>query len=378
MSRFLNWLTDQSFIHRSSFYPPSSPSLFSYTPFSIHPHNPMPAPISTPEAFITSVICKLSSLSPSSSSSSSSHPQPRDPNVSTSPVSPSTPQTFSTRLSALPKEKQESITRLLTTLHFLFPHEFIPALDLLDRGLITRMVIGSLSATTPTSASINADFQVEYQHSLHQPATELAYAPDAQIARTGDDPDHQTDTKPDPEVETKRRRENEVFYIQSASSQTLTNTTRHPHPRRQQSNQSTAYEVRLASWNCTCPAFAFSAFGRTLDLNRNDDDDDNGYKQHSHSTAEDNDSLGHMDSAKAGKNLKWRFGGTLTRSSTTDPESGPGGRGRSVPVPVPVCKHILAALLGKHIPGLFASGVQLRNVSTEEGAGWAGGWGDGD
>lgn len=105
----------------------------------------MPPPISTPNSFVTSLIHQLSTLTspllPPRPPPSSDHTASFSPNLPTSsPFSPR-PQPFSNLVSSLPTQKQESITHILTTLHFLFPHEFIPALDLLDRRLVTRMVI---------------------------------------------------------------------------------------------------------------------------------------------------------------------------------------------------------------------------------------------
>ena len=88
----------------------------------------------------------------------------------------------------------------LLTLHFLFPHELLPALDLLDRKLVTRMkLIGPKNETS----------------------------------------------------------QNEVYYVQSASATTS-------RPSRHQTTAPISYEVRLLVWNCTCPAFAYSAFGKTF------------------------------------------------------------------------------------------------------------------
>lgn len=98
----------------------------------------------------------------------------------------------------------------LLTLHFLFPHELLPALDLLDRQLVTRLIIAD---------------------------------------SVGD------------------KKQNEVYYVQSASAAISrpTKTSRH------HAATTTAYEVRLAAWNCSCPAFAYSSFGKnfqtSLDLN---------------------------------------------------------------------------------------------------------------
>jgi hypothetical protein len=100
----------------------------------------------------------------------------------------------------------------LLTLHFLFPHELLPALDLLDRQLITRLVVsGSLED----------------------------------------------------------KQKNEVYYIQSASA----TSSRPSKSSRHHTATTTAYEVRLAAWNCSCPAFAYSAFGKELQTSLNSDED---------------------------------------------------------------------------------------------------------
>jgi hypothetical protein len=56
----------------------------------------------------------------------------------------------------------------------------------------------------------------------------------------------------------------------------------------------------------------------------------------------------------------WRFGGTATRNM----------------MGAPICKHILAALLGKALPRFFGNGVERKEVSASEAAGWGAGWGD--
>lgn len=42
----------------------------------------------------------------------------------------------------------------------------------------------------------------------------------------------------------------------------------------------------------------------------------------------------------------------------------------------PVCKHILAAALCDAAPGLFGGGMKSREVSVDEMAAWAAGWGE--
>jgi hypothetical protein len=64
---------------------------------------------------------------------------------------------------------------------------------------------------------------------------------------------------------------------------------------------------------------------------------------------------------------QWRFGGVAT-----NPSSRP-----SAPHSLPSCKHILAAVLAKVAPGLFAKhGVIQKAVTHEELVGWGAGWGE--
>lgn len=53
-----------------------------------------------------------------------------------------------------------------------------------------------------------------------------------------------------------------------------------------------------------------------------------------------------------------------------------GGVATNSGMPIPTCKHILAAAIGMAAPGLFGHGIQSREVSVEELAGWSAGWGE--
>lgn len=335
----------------------------------------MAPPISTPDSFIASLICKLSSLSspstpiPNHSTDSSSIPSypaltnNPDASISKSTPSPIKLQSFSTILSVLPEETQKSITSLLTTLHFLFPHEFIPALDLLDRMLVTRMIARSEQIATTVS-----DGRDLFRSRNALPGrTDQSFTSEIHLEK-------KTSVETNAKVAATREAEMEVFYVQSASSQTRLNLSRNGR-RRQLSNTSISYEVRLASWNCTCPAFALSAFSRVVSMDSNHNDDhDPCHHQLYFDNAQPSDKIGEMGTTKSEAGDVWMFGGSLTRTlpESSEPDVQP------PPLPTPVCKHILAAVLGKYVPGLFGSGVYLRIVNQEEAAGWAGGWGDGD
>ena len=113
----------------------------------------------------------------------------------------STPDTHVSTLANLDTESASQARSTLMTLHFLFPHELLPALDLLDRKLVTGL--------------------------RYRQAESLAA---------------------------------EVFYIQSASAVTESHGRRPANSRFKNAGSAARvyYEVRLDSWNCSCAAFAQS------------------------------------------------------------------------------------------------------------------------
>jgi hypothetical protein len=103
---------------------------------------------------------------------------------------------------------------IFVTLHCLFPNDFVPALDLLDRGLVTKIV--QIQSTSRPN--------------------------DDGLARGGLPP--------------------AVYYVRSSQPQSRGAAARFRH-REPVDDSQKSYEVRLDSWNCSCPAFAFAAFSRS-------------------------------------------------------------------------------------------------------------------
>ncbi|KAF2633235.1 hypothetical protein BU25DRAFT_323426, partial [Macroventuria anomochaeta] len=105
----------------------------------------------------------------------------------------------------------------------LFPNEFLPALDLLDRKLVTRFRIG-IEQPVPTTSNnaTTAALDVQMQ--------------DSKVPLADNTPDN-SDT---------------VHYVRSVQQRSSRFSTSY--------DSTTSYEVRLRAWNCTCPAFAFAAF----------------------------------------------------------------------------------------------------------------------
>lgn len=162
------------------------------------------------------------------------------------------------------RDASPEVRNLFLTLYALFEKELLPALDLLDKGLVTRLKVpnANLRLMLVRSAQQHNSRNAAYEH---------------------------------------------VNY----------------------------YEVRLDSWSCSCPAFTFATFPAT--------------KQHSDELRVE------MDSAANGND------GLLG--------------GLSCGTDLPVCKHLLACVLVERCE-MFAYAVDEREVSAEEIAGWAAGWGD--
>jgi hypothetical protein len=217
-------------------------------------------------------------------------------------------------LSGLSAPQLARVKPLMLALHCLFPNDLLPALDILDRGLVQRLVCSD---------------QVDAMS-----------ASDQDQAISTDSPSECVNPAP---VNGQLLPREDFFLVASASiapphgAAPSAFATQEPEK---------GYEVRLHAWNCTCPTFALSAF-RDLASRL-----DHSTEHHSPAAM-----LRDRDDTAV-----YPFGGTLTCD-----------RDRGSP---PVCKHALACVLFARCPGLFgADGDGKRVVSMEELAGWCAGWG---
>ncbi|KIX99132.1 uncharacterized protein Z520_04708 [Fonsecaea multimorphosa CBS 102226] len=228
------------------------------------------------------------------------------------------------RLSVSTRERARPV---FLTLHMLFPHELLPALDLLDRGLVTKLVVKhSISGADDQEAvlKLRTSFPGE-DHSV------LEYS----------------------EVDTRVRQDNngwELFYVQSSSAMDKQISKPRFHPRG--GNTSVAiplYEVHLDSWNCTCAAFSVNMFQCSS-------------LQHSQCSAEFENDVNVSPTGNSRGKIKdeSEFGGTATIKFAR----------------VPSCKHLVAAFLAKSAPTLFTDSVKESTISREEAVAWGGGWGE--
>ena len=118
---------------------------------------------------------------------------------------------------------------LLLTLHALFPHELLPALDLLDRRLLTRL-IPRTAAAAELAGTESAPTEIGDRNAAVYYVQSAALAPSADADGAAAERGFRGRGRP-------RRNDAEL----GAGSR--------------------KYEVRLRAWNCSCPAFTFAAFG---------------------------------------------------------------------------------------------------------------------
>jgi hypothetical protein len=210
-------------------------------------------------------------------------------------------------------DASENTKATLLTLHTLFPTDLLPALDLLDRGLVTRFVLASASDTEQQAINPKEPDQNQSQNQ---------------------DSHH------------RNRKQTLSYYVrtsQQAKHSSRFSRSHHATTAAATVQGTTSYEVHLTAWNCSCPAFAFAAFPADL------------------ASEDSNGSEGTGDDGTFGENWHWedgwRFGG-LTRGDR-----------------VPACKHLLACVIAEHCGG-FEGLVEEREVGVGEVAGWAAGWGD--
>lgn len=144
----------------------------------------------------------------------------------------------------------------LSTLHTLFPNDLLPALDLLDRGLVTRFVLASGSNSTSEQAEHTQSNPKKDEHLQHKKTI--------------------------------------AYYVRTAQKSSS---------RSRAAQATTSYEVHLTAWSCSCPAFAFAAFSASLPSD--------GSVDH---TANAGDELDGEANESWFRETGWRFGG-LTRGS---------------------------------------------------------------
>lgn len=250
--------------------------------------NALPAP----RQFLTKLVSSL----PAPASRSSNDPPPSNP------------------LRGFPSSSKRNI---LVTLHCLYPSLLLPALDLLDRGLVTRVVEITAEPPVPLSSTTS-------QH-VHLPQEDV-----------------HLDNGAEKDYRTKEQGTNIVYLVRSAQESRSKS--------RGLAASITTYTVRASAWNCSCAAFAFSAFpAQTSQLQSS--------RLSNGPTMAYDEWLKSCDHALEDEDLE--FGG-LSKDG-----NGEGGGA------VPLCKHLLAVVLVQRWHEVLGPYVKVRKVGRHEMAGLA-------
>merc|ERR1712070_1040754 len=206
----------------------------------------------------------------------------------------------------------------------LLPNELLPALDLLDRGLVTRMYVQSEEHASQPNAT----------QSPNEVTARTPVQSGPQCLEATDGHGHAKDDHTRSHNTYKGLGTYQVRSAQHSSSRSGSSRYRNA-----AYDHTSYYEVRLNAWSCSCPAFAFSAFPASTQGSQTDEGE-----------------FATQKASHAGRS-GWVFGG-LTLGQE-----------------MPLCKHLLACVLVEH-SAMFSHCVHERSVSKEEMAGWAAGWGD--
>jgi len=156
------------------------------------PQNPPSLP--SPRIFLTTILSTLTE-----NPASTRHPSP--PSAQDQPSQPGNPL----------QDVSPEAKGLISTLHVLFPTLVLPALDLLDRGLVTRIFVQDASTRQSTDQAVEENQKRQEEN-----------------------------TKP----------EIGGTYIVRSITSTM----------RRRAAESKYYLVLLTSWSCSCPAFTLDAF----------------------------------------------------------------------------------------------------------------------
>ncbi|KAF2443503.1 hypothetical protein P171DRAFT_432747 [Karstenula rhodostoma CBS 690.94] len=233
------------------------------------------------------------------------------------------------------------VKKQMLALHVAFPNELLPALDLLDRSLVTRFRIRrDVEDHSEGAAPQGVRGRISEAHAEGTPGNKNtgggiidAPTPDAEMLDAPHSASSDDGAQTTPQDSEHDMMMDSVYYVRSAQQRSSRFSSSF--------DALTSYEVRLSAWNCSCPAFAFSAFPPV--------------PVHPEPPVPTYEPDGGIHAEEGA----WNFGGV--------------GLGEGIP---PVCKHLLACVLAERCAGLFGGCMEERVVSVEEAAGWAAGWGD--
>ena len=303
----------------------------------------------------------------------------------------------------------ESTRPALLTLHLLYPHILLDALDLLDRGCVIQLNVSRDAEPRQDHTSTNAT-----QHDTAQDGVltqqrrailaEMTEADNAGSQGERDDVDSPLNQHSFAQLGPSGIRavdqsdECRHYFVRSAQPpphRYTTQSTESPYV------QSKGYAVHLTAWNCSCPAFAYAAFtddGRASEEANVRIGAVTGHMGNSRNGEDRGKTVPDSSLAKLPFALRYGFGGLAFFGGGPFDTLADGSRHRAgltlrsehaVGLP-PCCKHLMACVLAETMPQVFAvvssesaggapetdiRGVIKRWVDYEEAAGWAAGAG---
>lgn len=305
----------------------------------------MPSSLPTPRELLTSLLNAISDIQ--ASPPTISQPPHQQATATGPPVAlaQETPKilksvtaTESNPLRLIPPAQRP----LLATLHVLFPSLLLPALDLLDRGLVSRLIPVSSQANIDDAQSRR---QQESGYSDMTSATGINEAAAASLSASS--------------------APSQVYQVQSAQRQQKQRQKHQAHHTFSRAGD-TYYVVHTAAWSCTCAAFAFAAHPSAPLTSKAPPLQPDSRGVGGGAVGADDPSLSLLgrellhDEEDEDENEDWTFGGYAHDGSSRHEGHG------AVP---PCCKHLLACVLAERWDAVLGRYVHRRAVGREEMAG---------
>ncbi|KAK4251624.1 hypothetical protein C7999DRAFT_27698 [Corynascus novoguineensis] len=284
---------------------------------------------------------------------------------------------------------------LVATLHVLFPGLVLPALDLLERGLVAGVVcrpgLPLRGLTTPGGdddaqqvgrdaggnggtgggGRLRAKEEIKVENEKVDEEAAAAVGLDGdRLEKTADEAERLPPSGGGEAddggfggrktAEGESRTKYAFYFVQSAAAAEAARERRRRRKRGDEdggdSREGKGYIVRLDAWHCSCAAFAFAAV-------QGDSAASQGWQGTAGETGLGNDDwhvspAADESHAEVGTEEEWSFGGMSLD-----------GRGAGLNEEVPVCKHLLACVLAERWHTALGRYVVKRTVQKEEMAG---------
>lgn len=306
-----------------------------------------PSALPTPRQLLTAILNQISEI-----------PAPTAPDPGNAPAQKSS---VITRTDSFPERARDPPTNplrlvdarhrpLFTTLHVLFPSLLLPALDLLDRGLVTRLMCPGEAAAAVFIGGSRIAHEGDGSHETQHDDGEASQARDS----TAESPP----PPPPSSVYLVRSAQKPARRPYGGAGDAPTATCAPATATAGGSSSQRTYVVHTAAWNCTCAAFAFTAFpplaGAPSLLGPA-----HGKPEDAVSAVTIMDYGEEEEEAAEGKGARgpWQFGGLSFDGCTSA-----GG------VP-PCCKHLLACVLAERWECGLGRYMVQRELGREEMAG---------